>query len=87
MTRVAPAKCLNKSLQNITVATVPIYVLEKEKYWIQSMAKSAPDLDGGGAGAQALWEAPCADTECLVKGWSMKSLVFPRIINIYDATL
>jgi len=32
MTRVAPAKCLNKSLQNITVATVPIYVLEKEKY-------------------------------------------------------
>ena len=32
------------------------------------MAKSAPDLDGGGPGAQAWWEAPCADTKCLGKG-------------------
>ena len=37
----------------------------------------APDLDGGGPGAEKWWEAPCADTEYLSRGWSMKSLVFP----------
>jgi len=29
---------------------------------------SAPDLDGGGSGAQAWWEAPCVDTKCLGRG-------------------
>jgi len=29
---------------------------------------SAPDLDGGEPGAQAWWEAPCADTKCLGRG-------------------
>jgi len=28
----------------------------------------APDLHVGGPGAQAWWEAPCADTESLGKG-------------------
>jgi len=28
----------------------------------------APDLDGGEPGAQAWWEAPCADTKCLGRG-------------------
>ena len=37
-----------------------------------------------GPEAQALREAPCADTKCLGRRWSMKSLVFPHIINIYD---
>jgi len=36
-----------------------------------------------GPGAQAWWEAPCADTESLGRWWSMKSLVFPRIVYIY----
>jgi len=40
-----------------------------------------------GAGAQTWWEAPCADIESLGMGWPMKTLVFPRIINIYDAVL
>jgi len=35
-------------------------------------------------GAQAWWKAPCADTKCIGRGWSMKSLAFPHIINIYD---
>ena len=28
-------------------------------HWVRAMA--APDLDGGGPGAQAWWEAPCVD--------------------------
>jgi len=48
---------------------------------------SALDLDGGGPGAQAWWEVPCADKKCLDGGWSMKSLVFPHIINVYDVIL
>ena len=32
-------------------------------------------------------EALCADTEFLGRWWSMKSLVFPRIVNIYDVIL
>jgi len=47
-------------------------------------AEPAPDLDGGGPGAQGWWEAPCADTESLGSGWSMNSLVFRWIVNIYD---
>jgi len=31
-------------------------------------AEPAPDLDGGGPGAQGWWEAPCADTESLGSG-------------------
>jgi len=31
-------------------------------------ACAVPDLDGGGPGAQAWWEAPCADTESLGRG-------------------
>ena len=46
--------------------------------------QAAPDLDGGRPGAQAWWEAPCADTESLGREGSMKSLVFPWIVNIYD---
>jgi len=45
------------------------------------------DLDGGGPGAQAWWEAPYADARFLGRGWSMKSLVFPHMINIYDIIL
>jgi len=45
---------------------------------------AAPDVGCGGPVAQAWWEAPCADTESLGMGWSMKSLVFPWIVNIYD---
>ena len=51
------------------------------------MRESAPDLDGGVPGAQAWWEALCADTKCLGRGWSMQSIVFPHIINIYDVIL
>ena len=51
------------------------------------MVGSAPDLDGGGPGAQAWWEAPCANIESLSMGWPMKSLVFPHIIDIYDIIL
>jgi len=40
-----------------------------------------------GLEAQARWEAPCADTKCLDRGWSMKSLVFPHSINIYAVIL
>jgi len=40
-----------------------------------------------GPGAQAWWEAPCADTRYLDRGWFMKSLVFPHIIDIYDVIL
>jgi len=29
---------------------------------------AAPDLDGGEPGAQAWWEAPCADIKCLGRG-------------------
>ena len=49
--------------------------------------KSAPDLDGGGPGAQVRWEAPCADIQSLGRGWPMKSLLFKRIINISDVIL
>jgi len=35
---------------------------------VGASAMAAPDLDGGGLGAQAWWEAPCADTESLVRG-------------------
>ena len=45
---------------------------------------SAPDLDGGGHGAQTWWEVPC---ECSGRGWLMKSLVFSHIINIYNVIL
>jgi len=45
-----------------------------------TLPSAAPDSDGG---AQVWWEAPCADTESLGRVWSMKSLVFPRIINVY----
>ena len=31
--------------------------------------------------------APCADTKCLSRGWSMKSLVFPDIIDICNVIL
>jgi len=31
-------------------------------------------------GAQAWWEAPCADAKCLGRGWSMKSPAFPHMI-------
>ena len=48
---------------------------------------AAPDLDGGGPGAQAWWEAPCEDTKRFGGVWSMKSLVFSHIINIYDVIL
>jgi len=54
---------------------------------LQGQVCAAQDLDGGGPGAQAWWEAPCADTKCLGRGWSIKSLVFPRIINICDVIL
>jgi len=47
----------------------------------------APDLDGGGAGAQPWWEAPCVDIKSLGRGWPIKSLVFLRIINVYDVIL
>jgi len=40
-----------------------------------------------GPGAQAWWEAPSADAKCLGRGGSMKSLVFPHIITIYDVIL
>jgi len=33
--------------------------------YTSSSTVSAPDLDGGGPGAQAWWEAPCADTKYL----------------------
>ena len=48
---------------------------------------TVPDLDVGRPGAQAWWEAPCADIESSGRGWRMKSLLFPRIINIYDVIL
>ena len=35
---------------------------------LQKLVMPAPDLDGGGPGAQAWWEAPCADTESLGRG-------------------
>jgi len=59
--------------------------LKNNKYGRICFASS--DLDGGGAGAQAWWEAPCADIEALEGGWPMMSLVFLRIINIYDVIL
>jgi len=49
--------------------------------------QAAPDLDGEGLGAQVWGEAPCSDTQSVGKGWSTKSLVFPRIINVYDVIL
>jgi len=49
--------------------------------------KSAPDLNGGGGGTQAWWEAPYADIKSLGRAWPIKSLVFPRVINIYDVIL
>jgi len=36
----------------------------------------APDLDGGGDGAQTWWEAPCADSKCLGRGWSLNHYYF-----------
>ena len=48
---------------------------------------TAPDLDGEGPGSQAWWETPGAKAESLGRGWSMKSLVFLRIVNIYDIIL
>jgi len=52
-----------------------------------ALQAAAPDLDGEGPGAQAYWEAPCLDTKCFGRELSMKSLAFPRIINIYDVIL
>jgi len=57
--------------------TVQIIVLERIQMCNQ--LDTAPDFDGGGPGAQAWWEAPCADTESLGRGWSMKSVVFTWI--------
>ena len=34
----------------------------------QEHAPSAPDLDGGGPGAKAWWEAQCVDTKFLDRG-------------------
>ena len=47
---------------------------------------AAPDLDGGDPGVVGgrMWGS---DTESLGRGWQMKSLVFPRTMNIYDVML
>jgi len=37
--------------------------------------KPSPDLDGGGPGAPAWWEAPCADTESLGRGMMMVEVI------------
>jgi len=54
----------------------------------RALDNSAPDLGGGGPGprrgGRSMRES---DIETLGKGWPMKSLVFPRIIYIYDVTL
>jgi len=50
---------------------------------------AAPDLDGGGIRGPGVVGGPMfgSDIESLGRGWLMKSLMFPRIINIYDAIL
>jgi len=54
--------------------------LNKMKQTVSIQQKPAPDLDGWRPGAQAWWEAPCGDTKSLGRWWSMKSILFPRII-------
>jgi len=83
-------KCfITKVVRNIRTATTGFNRIEIHQSWWscscfgQLPRLPAPNFDGGGPGAQAWWEAPCADIKCLGRGWSIKSLVFPRIINIY----
>ena len=37
-------------------------------HFVMPWKTPVPDLDGGGPGAQAWWEAPCAGTESLGRG-------------------
>jgi len=49
--------------------------MPKLKRYQKSILLPAPDLSGGGSGAPAPWEAPCADIESLGRGWPMKSSI------------
>jgi len=53
----------------------------------KKLIKAAPDLDGGGARGPGVVGGPMCGYSIFRKGWPMKSLVFPRIINIYDVML
>jgi len=65
------------------IASSAIFQVHKECF-----APPAPDLDGGGAWGPGVVGGPMcgSDIGSSGKGWPMKSLVFPRIINICDVT-
>ena len=59
------------------------YWSKNEKLFLKHDASNA-GFKWWGPGAQAWWDAPCADIKSLGRGWPMKPPVFPPIINVYD---
>jgi len=62
----------NFSVLYLTAILVIVHVRHRSLVGDESETASrepAPDLDGGGPGGQEWWEAPCADTKCLGRGW------------------